>query len=42
VDASSGRVIIQSAAESDAGQWECTASNDRGEATALTQLNLIG
>jgi len=42
VDAATGELIIYSAAETDAGQWECVASNERGGGTAVTQLNLIG
>lgn len=42
VDAEAGTLVIRSAAETDAGLWECVASNERGEATAVAQLNLIG
>jgi len=42
VDPATGTLVIYSAAETDAGQWECVASNEHGEGTAVAQLNLIG
>jgi len=42
VDAEAGTLVIRSAAETDDGLWECVASNERGEATGVAQLNLIG
>ena len=42
VDADTGELMIYSAAAADVGQWECIASNERGEGTAVAQLNLIG
>jgi len=42
VDSETGQLIIFSAAESDAGLWECVANNERGQGTAVAQLNLIG
>ena len=42
VDPAAGKLIIYSAEEADAGRWECVASNERGEGTAVTLLNLIG
>ena len=42
VEPVTGTLIIYSAAETDAGPWECVAGNERGEGTAFAQLNLIG
>ena len=42
VDPDSGELIIYSAAAADVGQWECVASNERGQGTTVAQLNLIG
>ena len=42
VDPVAGQLVIYSAADSDAGPWECVASNERGEATTVARLHLIG
>lgn len=42
MDPDTGQLVIYSAEEGDAGLWECVASNERGHATAVAQLNRIG
>lgn len=42
VEQATGKLIIYAAAETDAGLWECVASNEHGEGTAVAQLDLIG
>ena len=42
VDPVAGQLVIYSAADSDAGPWECVAVNERGEATTVARLHLIG
>jgi len=42
VEPATGKLVIYSAAETDAGQWQCVASNERGDGTAVARLNLIG
>jgi len=42
VDRDSGQLVVYSAEETDAGQWECVASNELGEDSTVAQLTLIG
>ena len=42
VDRDSGQLVVYSAEETDAGQWECVASNELGEDSIVAQLTLIG